>query len=208
MEPHINNVQGADIIEADDEKLWFCVYTHPKQEGVAARGLKKIGGFEVFNPQLRIRKATRRGPVWFVESAFPGYIFVRFNLDLHLDNVRYATAVSKVVQFKSGYPVVPDVQVQELQALFGPDDIAILASDVSVGDSVRIVGGAFHDLVAVVQQVKPATERVQVLLEFLGRLTLVETDLDKVVKEERGHVAVQLLNLGGFGRRGETRAAF
>jgi len=28
---------------------------------------------------LRFRKLTQRGPVWFVEAMFPGYLFARFN---------------------------------------------------------------------------------------------------------------------------------
>jgi transcription antitermination factor NusG len=27
---------------------------------------------------LRFRKVTRRGPIWFVEATFPGYLFAKF----------------------------------------------------------------------------------------------------------------------------------
>jgi transcriptional antiterminator RfaH len=171
---------------ADDNRSWFCVQTHPKHEHIAAVGLARIGGFEVFNPRIRIRRATVRGPVWFVESAFPGYVFVRFNLNLHFDTIRYFSSVSRVVHFQSGYPSIPEDQLSELRCIFGPKDVLTYDTDVSVGDSVRIVGGAFHDLVAVVQQVRPSRQRVQTLLEFLGRITTVEVDLHKVVVVERG----------------------
>jgi transcription antitermination factor NusG len=121
-----------------------------------------------------------------VESAFPGYVFVSFNLQLHIDTVRYFSSVSRVVHFQSGYPSIPEVQVNELRGIFGPEGMLIYDTEVSVGDSVRIVGGAFHDLVAVVQQVRPARQRVQALLEFLGRMTTVEVDIHNVVVVERG----------------------
>jgi transcriptional antiterminator RfaH len=172
--------------EADGQRCWFCVQTHPKHEHIAATGLAKIGGFEVFNPRIRIRRATKRGPVWFVESAFPGYVFVCFNLQLHIDAVRYCSSVSRVVHFQFGYPSIPEFELNELRAIFGSEDMLIYDTEVSIGDSVRIVGGAFHDLVAVVQQVRPARQRVQALLEFLGRMTTVEVDLHNVVVVERG----------------------
>jgi transcription antitermination factor NusG len=107
--------------------------------------------------------------VWFTESAFAGYIFARFNLQQHLDIVRYSASVSKVVHFNSGYPSIPEAQMQELRTIFGSDETLILASDLAIGDKVRIVGGAFHDLLAVVQQFLPAKQRALALLEFLGR---------------------------------------
>src|SRR5271163_1802212 len=88
------------INQADCLRSWFCVQTHPKHEHIAAAGLAKMGGFEVFNPRIRVRRATRRGPVWFVESAFPGYVFVCFNLQHHIDTVRYCSSVSRVVHFQ------------------------------------------------------------------------------------------------------------
>jgi transcriptional antiterminator RfaH len=174
------------VDQVDDQRSWFCVQTHQKHEHIASVGLARVGGFEVFNPRIRIRRATMRGPVWFVESAFPGYVFVRFNLHLHIDTVRYCPSVSRVVHFKSGYPSIPDVQLNELRGIFGSEDVLICDAEVSIGDSVRIIGGAFHDLIAVVQQVRPSQQRVQALLEFLGRTATVEVDLHKVVVVERG----------------------
>lgn len=179
------DTQRSSLSQADGQRLWFCVQTHPKHEHIAAVGLAKIGGFGVFNPRIRIRRATRRGPVWFVESAFPGYIFVCFDLKLHIDTVRYCASVSRVVHFQSGYPSIPELQLDELRAIFGPEDMLVYNAEVSIGDSVRIVGGAFHDLVAVVQQVRPARQRVLALLEFLGRMTTVEVDIHKVVVVNR-----------------------
>jgi transcriptional antiterminator RfaH len=184
LDPTTNS--ALTIGQTDDNRSWFCVQTHPKHEHIAAVGLAKIGGFEVFNPRIRIRRATVRGPVWFVESAFPGYVFVRFNLNLHIDTVRYFSSISRVVHFQSGYPSIPEVQLNELRGIFGPEGTLVYDAEVSIGDSVRIVGGAFHDLVAVVQQVRPSRQRVQALLEFLGRITTVELDLHRVVLVERG----------------------
>ncbi len=171
--------------ESISSRSWFCVQTHPKHEHIAANRLTTVSGFEVFNPQMRFRRATRRGPVWFTESTFPGYIFVRFDLGRDLDVVRYSASVSKIVHFNRGYPSIPERQMAELRALFGAQDLVVVTQEISPGDKVRIVGGAFNDLVAIVQQVRPAGDRVRALLEFLGRMTLVELDVTSVRLEER-----------------------
>lgn len=193
--------------EVKNQKNWFCIQTHPKHEHLAANRLVALGGFEVFNPQMRIHRATKRGPVWFTESTFPGYIFVRFNLQLDLNAVRYSSSVSKVIHFNSGYPSIPESQMNELRAIFGTEEIVVLTQDVMVGDKIRIVGGAFHDLIAVVQQVRPAGHRIKALLEFLGRMTTVELDLLNVTVEERSHPQHHPLNREGVSVRSEVRAA-
>jgi hypothetical protein len=98
------------------------------------------------------------------------------------------------VHFKSGYPSIPDAQINELRAVFGSDEVLILNTEVSVGDAVRIVGGAFHDLSAIVHQVRPARQRVQALLDFLGRVTLVDVDIQNVVLENRNKPPTGLEN--------------
>jgi len=128
----------------DEQSLWFCVQTHPKHEHIAAAALAKVGGFEVFNPQMRIRRATKRGPVWFTESAFAGYIFARFDLQTHLYEVRHSASVSKVVHFSSGYPSIPDLQMKELKSIFGADGIVILTPEFAAGDTVTVPGARWQ----------------------------------------------------------------
>ncbi|MBC8095061.1 MAG: hypothetical protein H7Y43_04545 [Akkermansiaceae bacterium] len=207
MEDGSTNSDDLPAGEVINQRNWFCIQTHPKHEHLAANRLITAGGFEVFNPQMRIHRATKRGPVWFTESTFPGYIFARFNLQLDLNAVRYSSSVSKVIHFNSGYPSIPDSQMNELRTIFGAGEIVVLTQDVMVGDKVRIVGGAFHDLVAVVQQVRPAGHRIKALLEFLGRMTTVELDVLSVTVEERCQPPHHPLNREGVSVSSEVRVA-
>jgi len=61
-----------------DEPVWFCLKAQPKREHLAAIALRRQFGIECFSPRLRFRKMTNRGPVWFVEAMFPGYVFTKF----------------------------------------------------------------------------------------------------------------------------------
>jgi len=58
---------------------WFCLKAQPKREHIAAACLRRIFEVDVLCPRVRFRKSTARGLVWFVESMFPGYLFVRFD---------------------------------------------------------------------------------------------------------------------------------
>jgi len=50
------------------EPFWFCLKAQPKREHLVASGLRKQFRIVCFAPRLRLRKLTRRGPVWFVEA--------------------------------------------------------------------------------------------------------------------------------------------
>jgi len=164
---------------------WYCLRSQPKREHIAAASLRRLQGIEVFNPRLRVRKLTRRGPVWFIEPLFPCYVFARFELSSLIVKVLYAFGVAEVVHFGARWPAVPDNVVDDLRARFGDAELHPLPPVVRPGDEVRIAAGPFLGLVAVVHRYQPSSQRVQVLLEFLGRLTVAELDVRGVVGATR-----------------------
>jgi len=60
-------VDSSDCAKPE-EPVWFCLKAQPKREHLVASGLRKQFGIVCFAPRLRLRKLTRRGPVWFVEA--------------------------------------------------------------------------------------------------------------------------------------------
>jgi transcription antitermination factor NusG len=52
-----------------------------------------------------------------------------------------------------------------------------VAPTISVGDEVEVATGPFRGMKGVIRSVAPATERVKVLLEFLGQIQPVDLDL-------------------------------
>lgn len=154
-----------------DTPVWFCVRTQPKREHIAAAHLRTIDGVEVFNPRLKIRKATRRGVVTFVEALFPNYIFARFEPELSFNSVKYAPSVSTIVHFGLRLAAVPDPVIEELKAEFGEAELIEFERHVEAGDVVTIGEGPFMGMTAKVLRVLTPHQRVEVLLEFLGRNT-------------------------------------
>lgn len=152
---------------------WFCVRSHPKREHIAAAHLKMISDVEVFCPRLRVKKATRRGLVTFIECLFPNYLFAKFDSKLLLDKVKHSPSVSTIVHFGNRLPMIPPEVIEELRSGFPEDEIIDCDRHVEPGDEVTIGHGPFLGMKATVLRVMTPFQRVEVLLELLGRVTPV-----------------------------------
>ena len=74
--------------------------------------------------------------------------------------------------------------MQELKDNFGQIELQSFMEVPNEGERVTITDKAFYGLEAVVLRVLPAKERVQVLLEMLGRTATVEFQLSAVATEK------------------------
>jgi transcriptional antiterminator RfaH len=173
---------GAVDLKEQPTAAWFCLRSQPKHEHIAAGHLRQMEGVEVFNPRIRFARSTRTGKVIVTESMFPNYLFARFDWKRLLTRVHYATGVSGVVHFGTRWPTVPDPVIEEIRLLIGASGIHLVPDELAPGDGVRISGGILHGLQAIVTQVMPGSERVMVLMDFLGRQTTVELGVQSVIR--------------------------
>jgi transcriptional antiterminator RfaH len=164
---------------------WYCARTKPKHEHIVAAGMKRNLGLEVFHPRLRMERPTRRGVVRVVEPLFPCYVFVRCNIDECLDTIRYVNGVNSLVHFGQRIPVIPDQVVEELRQCFESQEPMDVEDRLCVGAEVTVGEGVFHGFNGIVLKVLSPKQRVQILLDFLGRTTLVEVDRKSLVVENR-----------------------
>lgn len=160
---------------------WYSARTKPKHEHIAAANLRKHMELEVFSPRLRLEKLTRRGLVRLTEPLFPCYIFVRCVIEEHLNEIQHTSGVNRLVHFGGRIPAVPDVIIEELQHYFEVDETITVESRLVPGDEVTVASGAFAGLSAYVLKNLPAKKRVQILLDILGRPTLVEVEQGAVM---------------------------
>ncbi|MCH6256893.1 hypothetical protein MLD52_10065 [Puniceicoccaceae bacterium K14] len=149
---------------------WYCFRTQSKRERIAAAHLKLEASLEAYSPQISYYKKTRTGKKRFVEAVFPGYVFVRCDLSFNLRRVLSTRGVSGIVKYGPRIPSLPRVLVETLKANLGCEaQPKVLVQDAfKKGDAVSVVEGPFANLSAVVQYYMPATERVRILVEFLG----------------------------------------
>ena len=162
---------------------WFCIRAQPRHEHIAAAQLRMEEGIEVYLPRIRFKRSTRRGPVWFTEALFPSYLFARFELGTCVRKLQHARGVHGIVHFGNQWPPIPDGVIAELRRTIGAEQVHVMELELQPGEAVHISGGAFHGLQAVVTRVMPAQERVMILLEFLGRQTMVELAGSAVLRQ-------------------------
>jgi transcriptional antiterminator RfaH len=153
---------------------WFCLKSHPKHEHIAAAQLRQWEDVEIFCPRIRFRRKVRSGAMWTTEALFPGYLFARFEPEALLCRVRSARGVSGIVRFGDKYPLVPDETIAELQRSMGPCETATVTPAMEPGMAATVASGPLSGLRCVIHHVLPVRERVAVLLNLLGQITLVE----------------------------------
>ncbi len=174
--PHWNQTDSG-------ESAWYCLRSQPKHEHIAAAHLRLLEGVTVFCPRIRFRRTTRQGLVWVTEAMFPGYLFAHFELAEMNLRVRYAHGVNGIVRFAGQYPTIEEEALAQLRDHTGSAEVKELNYQISEGDQVQIVGGAFVGLEAVVTQVLSAKERVKVLMDFLGRKMEAELQSSSVLRQ-------------------------
>jgi len=167
-----------------EQAAWYCARTKPKHEHIAAANVAKRLGLEVFCPRLRSERATRRGLVRTQDPLFPCYLFVRCVLSEHGEGLRYVNGISSLVRFGERAAEVPAAVIEDLQSHFMAEEPVMAVDPLSPGMEVTVAAGAFEGMRANVLRVMPARQRVQVLLDILGRPTEVEVERKLVVFEQ------------------------
>lgn len=162
---------------------WYCVRSKPKKERMAAGSLESLHGLEVFCPQIRFQRKTVRGPVWFQEAMFPGYLFVRFDLFNMKSAVSYAPGVLNIPTFDGKFIPVPDSIIESLRKDLDAESIVDAVTPLEVGEETTVLEGSMRGLKVKVIKLMPAQQRVGVLMELLG--TLVEAEFSTDALEHR-----------------------
>lgn len=170
---------------------WFCLRCQTKREHIAAGHLRELEGVEVFCPRLRYRKATRRGKVWWVEPMFPGYVLAKFNMAEMERAVTFCHGIRGLIRFGSEIPPVPDSFVEaikhEILNRKGAEhnELVTLSPVIQIGDEVEVASGPLQGMQGTVIAVPSATERVKILIEFLGNPQAVDMDLFSILLPRR-----------------------
>ena len=176
----------TDHSEAVSLSYWYCLRTQTKREHIAASILETLDEVEVFCPRISQVKKTRSGKKRFVEAMFPGYIFAKFNYSDMSRFVMHSQGVKRIVE-QGGRRVVPESVIHDLQNAV-PDGIVVAADpSLEAGAAIEFVSGSLKGMNAKVLAQLSSGQRVQVLLDILGREIQIEADAsDIMLARERG----------------------
>ncbi|MCS7222282.1 MAG: transcription termination/antitermination NusG family protein [Anaerolineae bacterium] len=178
---------------------WYALHTQPHRELQVAH-LLFVREVEVFLPMVPMRH-RRLGKV--DRPLFPCYLFARFDLDvLGLSPVRWTPGLRCVVAFDGRPVAIPDEVIVRLQERVQAVQAAggLPSHQFQPGERVLIVDGPLRGLEAVFQGPMRPSERVRVLIEFLGRLAETEVPLDSVERVPSGARAHPPRRTRGRGR--------
>jgi transcriptional antiterminator RfaH len=171
----------SEIFRHQPADLWFCLKAQPKREHIAVAFLRQNSEVEAFCPRLRFRRHTTRGPVWFVESMFPGYLFSKFNYATFHRRVIMAPGISGFVRFGDGLGLLPDALIAEIKGHMGEDEIVEINQGLESGQYVEVAQGPFQGFEALVTRFIAARDRVEILIEWMGRSLHAELDVADLV---------------------------
>ena len=159
---------------------WFCLRTQTKREHIAAAILSKIDSVEVFCPRISQIKKTRTGKKRFVEAMFPGYIFAKFSLIDNYRRVIHTQGVCGLVG-QGNRRALPEHLINQLRASIPEGIIETPDPSIEPGAQVEFVSGSLIGLNGKVIAQLPASNRIQVLLEFLGNEITVAVNADDIL---------------------------
>ena len=163
-----------------NEMHWYAVNTKPRQEKPAQWNLERLN-VEVFYPQLKQKKLIRRRSQMVMGPLFPGYLFVRFDVDKHYRAVHYSQGVRAVVGFGSDPAKVDEEMIESIRSRLEEGYLIIPPPSFTPGQTVRIQAGPFEGLEAIFEREMPAQERVMLLLKALSYQARVLIDREQVV---------------------------
>jgi len=164
------------MTSSEVENHWFVAYTKPRSEDIALANLRQQG-FEVYLPLYKKFNKTEQGSTPQFEPMFPRYIFFRIQqAQQSLSTVRSTKGVNNLVRFGFEPARIQDELIAIIRDLeFSRNEITVAqASSFQIGQSVRLKHNALANLQGLVQGV--GSKRIAVLLEILGRPTVVQLE--------------------------------
>jgi transcription antitermination factor NusG len=173
-------IVSGEKISLDQGRRWFAVNTQPHLENRALLNLR-TQGFCAFLP--RRQKTTKHARQFRTVAAplFPGYLFVAFDLGRERWRAINGTfGVRSLVMAGERPQSVPSGVVEALLAMQDPSGIITFASELKLGQRVRMLAGPFAEMVGRLERLDDVG-RVAVLLELLGSQVRVRARAEVLV---------------------------
>ena len=166
--------------DEQEELPWFCIRSQPRREKIAWSQLSALPGVKVLFPRARYQRKGPKGKRLVTEAVFPSYLFAQFDPKINARAVGYAKGVSYIVKKGENIAHVPSAVITELEVLANEGVFEVSAAPLKIGDEIKIVSGIFEGNDAEIVGMVPAKDRIRILLELLGRATVVEIHADEV----------------------------
>lgn len=172
--------EDSETSPSTDHREWFCLRTQTKREHIAAAILDRLEAVEVFCPRVSQVKKTRSGKKRFVEAMFPGYFFAKFHYYTHYREVIHSQGVTRMVEL-GDRRVIPERVIEDLKASLPEGVVEAPDPSIEPGAEIEFASGSLKGLNGKVLAQLPAKNRIQILLDFLGREITVDVSPDDIL---------------------------
>jgi len=167
------------MIKKELKYSWYVLHTKSRFENVLREGLIKKS-MEVFLPKIQVRSKRRDRKIMIRVPLFPGYLFVKSNLNPyeHIEIVKTIGAV-RLVGSKDGPVSVPTETIESLKIMVQGGHPVETGTRFKKGDRVVVVLGPFTGVIGTFARYR-GKERVIVNIDALGQFAGVEVNEDDI----------------------------
>jgi transcriptional antiterminator NusG len=180
---------------ATEEKKWFSLRViSGKEKKIQERILLEIERsgwkdfvFSVIVPTEKVYKIRNGKKVMQERNLLPGYILIEaFGPKLNGDVAKKIADIPNVIHFLGKEQPIPMTQ-NEANRLLGKVDESTesgetLSEPFLIGETVKIIDGAFAEFVGDVQEVNEEKKKLKVVVKIFGRGTEMELNFMQVEK--------------------------
>lgn len=173
-------------------RKWYVLHTYSGYENKVKKNLESrietmglennVFGIEIPTETVtEIKDGGRR--VESEKKVFPGYVLVRMELDdRSWAAVRNTPGVTGFVGAQGKPEPLTRDEYNKIMKRTSHEAPRKTASNLEVGQSVKVVSGPLADFDGVVSEVTPEANKVKVLVSIFGRETPVELSFDQVAR--------------------------
>ena len=176
---------------------WYTLYTKPHAEKKVEEALS-ARGFRTLLPLLPPRRDGRREPL------FPAYLFIHCDLEVvGISALSWIPGLRRVLSFGGKPAVVPEQVIQMIQEELAriEDQGGLPPHNFKPGDPVVIDEGPMAGLRGVFQGPVKPSERVKILVDFLGYANRVEVAVESIQRAPEQTNRQKRRGTRGRGRR-------
>ncbi|MBR6419588.1 MAG: transcription termination/antitermination factor NusG [Oscillospiraceae bacterium] len=176
--------------ESTPKAEWYVIHTYSGYENKVAQSIltkaenqqltDKI--LEVQIPTEQVQEVTDGKTKEYARKIYPGYVLVHM---VHTNEVAYLIrSIRGVTGFLGADPTHPQPLTDSEVAAMGVDLGTTVEINLSVGDSVRVVGTAMDGFTGVVQSIDIEEGTCEVLVSMFGQETPTKLKLTEVTRDE------------------------
>ena len=166
---------------------WYCVKVQPRKELLAMKHLNSLK-IETYLPTIKYNYKKNSSLKSKEEFLFPGYIFVKFNINTQKRAVSYCTGISHIISFNNKCMIISNNIISLIKNTLKENMQKNPIKTLKIGDQVIISSGFLSGHVVMVSSILPTYDRIKVLLNLIGSNVELEVSSEYLKQNHSGVV--------------------